>query len=84
MIRKVIRQTALMLALILVLAAGAASGEVYIDQEKPEDWESRDLLRIWALYALDCDSFVVECGGETMLIDGGNRPKEADLTDGST
>lgn len=80
MIRKVIRQTVLMLALILVLAAGAASGEVYIDQEKPEDWESRDLLRIWALYALDCDSFVVECGGETMLIDGGNRPKEADLT----
>ena len=67
--------------LVLALAAVcAAHADVYIDREKPEDWEERDLLRIWALYALDCDSFVAECGGQTMLIDGGNKPKEADLT----
>ncbi len=78
MIRKLI--CGFFCALILLSSACAAHADVYIDQEKPEDWEERDLLRIWALYALDCDSFVVECGGETMLIDGGNKPKEADLT----
>ena len=62
-----------------VLSAAPARAEVYIDQEKPADWEERKLLRITALYALDCDSFVVECGGKTMLIDGGNKPKEDDL-----
>ena len=78
MIRKLI--CGFFCTLILLSSACVAHADVYIDQEKPEDWEERDLLRIWALYALDCDSFVVECGGETMLIDGGNKPKEADLT----
>ena len=65
--------------LAAVLAAGSACAEVFIEKEKPADWEERDLLRIWALYALDCDSFVLECGGETMLLDGGNSPKESAL-----
>ena len=64
---------------VLLAAVCAARADVYIDQEKPEDWEERDLLRIYALYALDCDAFVIECGGQTMLVDGGNRPKETDL-----
>ena len=78
--RKRIR-TILCAVLALWLAASSSGAEVYIDQEKPEDWEERDLLRVWALYALDCDSFVVECGGETMLIDGDNKPKEQELAD---
>ena len=78
MIRRLLRGCLCML-LVLFTAACTARADVYIEQEKPEDWEERDLLRIWALYALDCDSFVVECGGQTMLIDGGNKPKEADL-----
>lgn len=68
----------------LFLTAGyacAARAEVYIEQEKPADWEERELLRIYALYALDCDSFVLECGGQVMVLDGGNSPKEKDLTD---
>ena len=80
MIRKLIRGTVCLLVLLAVLACTACA-EVYIDQEKPEDWEERDLLRIYALYAYDCDSFVLECGGQYMLIDGGNRPKEQDLAD---
>ena len=51
---------------VLAVTAGAALGEVYIEKERPADWEERDLLRIYALYALDCDSFVVECGGQYM------------------
>lgn len=69
------------LLLAAALLAGSACAEVYINRETPEDWEERDLLRIYALYALDCDSFVLECGGKTMLLDGGNSPKEKDLTD---
>ncbi len=63
----------LCLILLLAMAAGSAGAEVYIDQEKPEDWEERYLLRIYALYSLDCDAFVLECDGETMLLDGGKN-----------
>ena len=76
-IRGILRMLCLVLAVILT--AGTACAEVFIDQEKPADWEERDLLRIYALYALDCDSFVLECGGKVMLLDGGNAPKEKDL-----
>ena len=77
---KRIRRAACMLTALIMLTS-AAGAEVFIEQEKPEDWEERDLLRVYALYALDCDSFVVECGGQSMLIDGGNKPKEQDLAD---
>ena len=73
--RRALRRIRMMLclALCLITAAGSALAEVYIDQEKPEDWEERYLLRVWALYSLDCDAFVLECGGETMILDGGKN-----------
>ena len=61
------------LMIAVILAAGAAGADVYIEQEKPEDWEERYLLRIYALYSLDCDAFVLECDGETMVLDGGKN-----------
>ena len=62
------------LCFILALAlAGGAAGDVYIDQEKPEGWEDQYLLRIYALYSLDCDAYVLECDGETMILDGGKN-----------
>ena len=63
------------LCLMLILALGAASAcaDVYIDQEKPEGWEDQYLLRIYALYSLDCDAYVLECDGETMILDGGKN-----------
>ena len=63
----------LCLLAVLTLAAGIAFGEVYIEQEKPADWEERDLLRIWALYSLDCDAYILQCGGQTMVLDGGKN-----------
>ena len=63
----------LCLTAALVLAAGIALGEVYIEQEKPADWEERDLLRIYALYSLDCDAYILQCGGQTMVLDGGKN-----------
>ena len=64
-----------MLCLVLFFIIGTTSGfaDVYIDQEKPEDWEDRDLLRIYALYSLDCDAYVLECDGKTMILDGGKN-----------
>ena len=63
----------LCLMLILVLGAVSACADVYIDQEKPEGWEDQYLLRIYALYSLDCDAYVLECDGETMILDGGKN-----------
>ena len=63
----------LCLILILVLGAASAFADVYIDQEKPEGWEDQYLLRIYALYSLDCDAYVLECDGETMILDGGKN-----------
>ena len=63
----------LCLMLILVLGAASACADVYIDQEKPEGWEDQYLLRIYALYSLDCDAYVLECDGETMILDGGKN-----------
>ena len=62
------------LCFILALAlAGGAAGDVSIEQEKPEGWEDQYLLRITALYSLDCDAYVLECDGETMILDGGKN-----------
>ena len=63
----------LCLAFAFMMIAEPALGEVYIDQEKPADWEERSLLRIYALYSLDCDAFVLECCGKTMVLDGGKN-----------
>ncbi len=61
----------LLFLLILVLFATSACAEVYINQEPPEDWSSRELLRLTVFPAFRNDAFIMECGGESMLIDGG-------------
>ena len=63
----------LCLILAMILITGSACAEVYIDQEKPEDWEDRYLLRVYALRSLDCDAYVLECDGEMMILDGGKN-----------
>ena len=65
------RALCLGIVLCLVLLAGAASGEVFLNKEKPADWYERDLLVITMFDYYQNDAFVLQCGGETMLIDGG-------------
>lgn len=63
---------------VLVLALGCLGnvlGEVYINVEKPEDWEFRPLMRLIVFSFCANDAMLLECGGETMLIDGGVRGK---------
>lgn len=62
------RFSLLLLLLVFALPAGA---EVNVGQEPPEDWSSKDLLRLTVFPEFRCDSFLMECGGESMLIDGG-------------
>lgn len=66
------RRAGLMLCLLAMLWAAAASAEVYIDQKTPVDWEERALLRITILETGRSDAMLLECGGETMMIDGGD------------
>ena len=64
------------LILVIVLAAGmlcAAGAEVYLNQEKPADWEERDLLKITIMDFYQNDAFILQCGGESMIIDGGAK-----------
>lgn len=63
------RRILLILLLLLPLRAGA---EVYLSADVPEDWYDRDLLRVTILETGRSDAILVECGGENMLIDGGD------------
>ena len=64
-----LRKLIVFLAALLFLLP--ASAEIYIDQEPPSDWASKDLLRLTVFPAFQNDVFLMECGGESMLIDGG-------------
>lgn len=63
------RLLALLLLLCLPLTVHA---EVNLSAEPPADWDSRALLRITILETGRSDAILVECGGEAMLIDGGD------------
>ena len=58
--------------LLLMLLPLPALAEVYVNQEAPEDWSQRQLLRVTILQTGRSDAILVECGGEAMLIDGGS------------
>lgn len=64
---------ALLTALTMALALGSAQAEIFVDAEKPADWAERPLFRLIIFSAHASDSMLAQCGGETMLIDGGVR-----------
>ena len=57
-------------ALLLCLTSASASLPVHVNEEPPEDWESRNLLRLYAFSSYRSDALVIECGGETLAVDG--------------
>lgn len=61
----------ILLVLLLFLMIPEALGEVYIGEPTPDDWEQRDLLRITVAEFPYNDAFLLECGNETMIMDGG-------------
>lgn len=67
--------------LVLLFCASAASARVYFEQEPPADWKDRDVLK-WTIFDVDeGDAMLLECGGESMLVDGGPNPFREKLRD---
>ncbi len=71
-------------ALVCVLVAALASfgaAEVYCS-EPPEDWQGKELLR-WTIFDTDeGDAMLLECCGESMVVDGGPAPFRKDVEEG--
>lgn len=61
----------IMLILLLLLLAVPACAEIHVDEVPPGDWTSRNLLRLTVFPPFQNDAFLMECGGKSMLIDGG-------------
>lgn len=62
----------LLTLLFLLCLPALAAAEVRIGQEAPADWAARETLRVTLLQTGRSDAILVECGGEAMLIDGGD------------
>jgi len=62
----------LLILLLLLCLPVLAVAEVHIGQEAPAGWAERDTLRVTLLQTGRSDAILVECGGEAMLIDGGD------------
>lgn len=67
------------LFLLLLLLPLTAAGEVFIDQEIPEDWADKELLRLTVFKTGESDCMLLECGGEYMMVDGGANKWREDL-----
>ena len=63
----------LLLLLILCLPLSAVAEVHRIDgpDQLPEGWAEQDILRMSVLDMQRSDAILLECGGETMLVDGG-------------
>lgn len=62
---------ALFLALLLPASARA---QVFVNQAAPKGWEERALMRLTAFQTGESDCMLLECGGKSMMIDGGADP----------
>lgn len=66
--------------LLALCLCGAAGADVYLS-EPPEAWDGAELLR-WTIFDTDeGDAMLLECGGESMLVDGGPDPFREKLRD---
>lgn len=62
-------------AALALLGTNPAGADVYVEAEKPADWDERNLLKITAMNFYQNDAFILECGGQVMLLDGGAKPQ---------
>ena len=60
--------------LLCALLFSAASADVHIGEEKPADWDQRDLLKVTFYQETTDEAITVECGGKLMMVDGGTGP----------
>ena len=56
--------------LLIVPSCGLAGAQVHFNETPPEDWQERDLLRLIVFKTMVNDAMLLQCGGDTMLVDG--------------
>ena len=61
----------LLLILCMPLAALAEIHHIADESQLPEGWQAQELLRVSFLDMQRSDAILLQCGGETMLVDGG-------------
>ena len=62
---------ALSLLLVCFLFAGAsAEAKVHFNETPPDDWQERDLLRLIVFKTTLNDAMLLQCGGDSMMVDG--------------
>lgn len=71
-----------LLACMLAWSMSGALAEVYVNGEVPADWYERELMRVTAFKLGACDGMLLEVGGQTMLIDGGTKNYDDEMTQG--
>ena len=70
----------LIFTLLMTLLAPAALAELFLE-EPPAEWEDQNILR-WTIFDVnEGDAMLLECGGESMLVDGGPNPFREKLRD---
>ena len=67
--RRIRIMTVLVLLALSIFASGTA--EVFVNQEKPEDWEERKILTVIIAETVYNDAFIIQQGEHTMIVDGG-------------
>jgi len=63
------------LLLMLTMLLSAASAEIFIIEDEthlPEGWTEKELFRLSAIDVNRSDAMLLQCGGESMMIDGGS------------
>lgn len=69
-------------AAAVFLMCGAAGAQVYLGGDPPrEDWYRRPLFRLTAFNTAQSDCLLLQCGGESMMLDGGAASYREKLRD---
>lgn len=71
--RNLFRRIRIMTVLILLALSVCIQGtaDVFVSQEKPEDWEERKILTVIVAETVYNDAFIIQQGEHVMLVDGG-------------
>ncbi|MDO4484907.1 MAG: MBL fold metallo-hydrolase, partial [Clostridia bacterium] len=62
----------LIAVLLLMMYAAAACAEIFVNQPLPEDWNTRETMRLTFFASGRTDAMMLETAGEVMMIDGGS------------
>ncbi|MBR3015852.1 MAG: hypothetical protein IKH57_02035 [Clostridia bacterium] len=58
------------LLLCFLQVCAFAEAKVHFNETPPDDWQERDLLRLIVFKTVVNDAMLLQCGGDTMLVDG--------------